>query len=97
MNDLVNNLYTASRRYCIDRLKYVHSHSRSRTAQRAWRVLCRIDLLQDVLVEIERFTPRDFSGLEEAREFDLDIMLEIRDKEKSALEAIGIMKELGLA
>lgn len=31
--------------------------------------MCRVDLLQDVLVEIERFTPRDFSGLEEAREF----------------------------
>ncbi|AKB84500.1 UV DNA damage repair endonuclease UvsE [Methanococcoides methylutens] len=38
---------------------------------------------------------RDF--LEEVREFDLDIMLEIKDKEKSALEAIVIMKELGLA
>ncbi|KGK99379.1 UV damage repair endonuclease UvdE [Methanococcoides methylutens] len=37
---------------------------------------------------------RDF--LEEVRDFDLDIMLEIRDKEKSALKAIGIMNELGL-
>ncbi|UGV40826.1 UV DNA damage repair endonuclease UvsE [Methanococcoides orientis] len=37
---------------------------------------------------------RDF--LEEVRDFDLDIMLEIRDKEKSALKGIGIMKELGL-
>lgn len=37
------------------------------------------------------------SFLEEVREFDLDIMLEIKDKEKSALKAIAIMKELELA
>ncbi|WP_445476298.1 UV DNA damage repair endonuclease UvsE [Methanococcoides methylutens] len=36
---------------------------------------------------------RDF--LESADGFDIDIMLEIKDKEKSALKAIGIAKELG--
>jgi UV DNA damage endonuclease len=38
---------------------------------------------------------RDF--LEEVKDFDLDIMLEIRDKEESALKAIDIAKELGVA
>ncbi|WP_440952653.1 UV DNA damage repair endonuclease UvsE [Methanococcoides sp. FTZ1] len=38
---------------------------------------------------------RDF--LEDARGFELDIMLEIRDKEKSALKAIDILNGLGLA
>lgn len=33
--------------------------------------------------------------LEETNEFDFDIMLEIKDKEKSALKAIGIAKDLG--
>lgn len=68
MSDLIINLHTAARHYCIDRLRYVESRCAERTRRRARYVLRRIELLQDVLVEIERFSPRDFRSLQEARD-----------------------------
>lgn len=77
MNTLIEKLHTAARRYCIDRYHYWsemytemvktgRDRDDSNYTDNALRVFPRYNVLNAILVEIEGFTPQDFSILEEA-------------------------------
>ncbi len=80
MDLLIEKLHTAARRYCLDRYRYwagryaeiARDGRDSRVGgaytREALDLFPRYNLLEAILVEIERSMPRDFSSLEEARE-----------------------------
>ena len=79
MSILIEKLHAAARRYCIDKHHYwtkrygeIAKAGRDRDGNTytndALDVFPRYNVLNAILVEVERFTPQDFSTLEEAKE-----------------------------
>jgi hypothetical protein len=79
MSILIEKLHAAARRYCIDKhhywterydkiVKAGQDRDGSTYTNDALDVFPRYNVLKAILVEIERFTPQDFSTLEEAKE-----------------------------
>jgi hypothetical protein len=79
MDILIENLHTAARRYCTDKYVYwqqqyaaLPNHGRAADgnhySDEDFNIIPRYNLLKDILIEIERWTPQDFSSLAEARE-----------------------------
>jgi hypothetical protein len=78
MNILIEKLHSAARRYCIDKYDYwtkqysqIAGTGRSRDGRiytsTELNVFPRYLVLNAILVEIEKFTPQDFSTLDEAK------------------------------
>lgn len=78
--NIIENLHTAVRRYCIDRSFYWHekynelqSNEKDRSASdysdKAYYIFSRYNVLGAILIEIERFRPEEFKTLDEARSF----------------------------
>lgn len=80
MKDLILNLHTAARRYCIDRASYWHQEYAKLCGQKkdrqadgyhytdeAYMIFPRYNVLEAILPEVEKYTGYKFSSLEEEK------------------------------
>jgi hypothetical protein len=78
MAEQIGQLHTAIRRYCIENYdfwlnKYFQLEETRKSdndyTDEAYSIFPRYNILKDILIEIERFQPKDFITFEEAKDF----------------------------